>query len=147
MTARILGEQNKLTRADAAKEVDRRRGELRQYLADNLSGESVRLVIPQGASENAENIRAVVIAGGTNQVSLSCRTTGTSRVRAGSGARIFGLRAALQALVGRGHPSGAIVVGVFVSERAGVPVPPKRVLTLTSSETPYTTPLADKRGP
>jgi hypothetical protein len=30
MTARILGEHNKLTRADAAREVDRRRGELRQ---------------------------------------------------------------------------------------------------------------------
>lgn len=74
MTARILGEHNKLTRADAAKEVDRRRGELRQYLADNLSGESVRLVIPKGASENAENIRAVVMAGGTNinQVFPSC---------------------------------------------------------------------------
>lgn len=77
MTARIIGKQNKRTRADAAKEVDRRRGELRQYLADNLSGESVRLVIPKGASENAENIRAVVMAGGTNinQVLLSRRTT------------------------------------------------------------------------
>jgi len=48
MTARILGEHNKLTRADAAKEVDRRRGELRQYLADTLSGESVPLVHSPG---------------------------------------------------------------------------------------------------
>ncbi len=65
MSARIIGEQNKLTRAEAAKEVDRRRGDLRQYLADTLSGESVHLVVPKGAAENAENIRAVVMAGGT----------------------------------------------------------------------------------
>jgi hypothetical protein len=32
MTARIIGEQNKMTREDAAREVDRRRGELRKYL-------------------------------------------------------------------------------------------------------------------
>jgi hypothetical protein len=32
MTARILGEHNKMTRADAAREVDSRRGELRKYL-------------------------------------------------------------------------------------------------------------------
>jgi len=38
MSARIIGEHNKMTRAEAAGEVDRRRGELRQYLADNLSG-------------------------------------------------------------------------------------------------------------
>lgn len=36
MTARIIGEQNKMTRADAAREVDRRRGELRKYLTWSL---------------------------------------------------------------------------------------------------------------
>ena len=36
MTARIIGEQNKMTRAEAAKEVDRRRGELRKFMTDNL---------------------------------------------------------------------------------------------------------------
>lgn len=66
LSARIIGEQNNLTRAEVAKQVDRRRGELRQYLADSLSGEAVHLVIPKGASENAENIQAVVMAGGTN---------------------------------------------------------------------------------
>jgi hypothetical protein len=65
MSARIIGEQNNLTRAEAAQEVDRRRGGLRQYLVDNLSGESVRMVVPQGAAENAEEIRAVIMAGGT----------------------------------------------------------------------------------
>ena len=42
MTARIIGEQNSMTRADAAKEVDHRRGELRQYLTDNLVSSSCR---------------------------------------------------------------------------------------------------------
>jgi hypothetical protein len=65
MSAQIIGEQNKLTRAEAAQEVDRRRGNLRQYLVDNLSGESVRMVVPKGAAENAEEIRAVIMAGGT----------------------------------------------------------------------------------
>lgn len=80
MSARIIGEQNNLTRAEVAKQVDRRRGELRQYLADTLSGESVRLVVPKGASESAETIRAVVMAGGTNvnQVSPSCPMTKAS---------------------------------------------------------------------
>ena len=83
MSARIIGEQNNLTRAEAAGEVDRRRGQLRQYLTDNLSGEAVRLVVPKGAAENAENIRAVVMAGGTNinQVFPSWPTTRTSRTR------------------------------------------------------------------
>lgn len=77
MSARILGEQNNLTRSEVAKQVDRRHGQLRQYLADSLSGEAVHLVIPKGAAENAENIRAVVMAGGSNvnQVSPSCPTT------------------------------------------------------------------------
>jgi hypothetical protein len=65
MNARILGEHNRMTRTAAAGEVDRRRGELRKYLADNLAG-SVTLVVPKGAAENAENIRAVVLAGGRN---------------------------------------------------------------------------------
>ena len=83
MSARIIGEHNKMTRAEAAGEVDRRRGELRQYLADNLSGESVRLVVPKGAAENAENIRAVVMAGGTNvnQVFPSCSQQKPARMR------------------------------------------------------------------
>ena len=42
MTARIIGEQNKMTRAEAAKEVDRRRSELRKYLTDNLVSPSCR---------------------------------------------------------------------------------------------------------
>ncbi len=73
ISAKIIGEHNKMTRAEAAGEVDRRRGQLRQYLADNLSGESVRLVVPKGAADHAENIRAVVMAGGSNvnQVSPS----------------------------------------------------------------------------
>lgn len=65
MSARILGEHNNLIRSEVAQEVDRRRGALRQYLTDNLSGD-VRLVVPKDAAENAENIRAVVLANGLN---------------------------------------------------------------------------------
>lgn len=65
MSARILGEHNNTIRSEVASEVDRRRGSLRQYLTDNLSG-PVTLVVPKGATENAENIRSVVLSDGIN---------------------------------------------------------------------------------
>ncbi len=128
MSARIIGEQNKLTRAEAAKEVDRRRGDLRQYLADTLSGESVHLVVPKGAAENAENIRAVVMAGGTNvnQVFPSCPTTKT-RACAGGNPAGFSVSGPLgQDRLVRGDRFSD-----FVSGHRGEPVPPKRVLIFT----------------
>jgi hypothetical protein len=66
MTAAILGEHNDMTRAEAAQEVDRRRGDLATFLDTRLAGRSVRLTVPKGAAENSERISAVVDVGGTN---------------------------------------------------------------------------------
>lgn len=79
MSARIIGEQNNLTRAEAAKEVDRRRGQLRQYLADNLSG-AVTLVVPKGEHPGGGSGRWAEYQ--SDQGSPSCRQQ-KPRARAG----------------------------------------------------------------
>jgi hypothetical protein len=67
MSARILGENNNLTRSEVAAEVDTRRGALQEYLANTFtSGDTARLVIPKGAAASSEQIRAVVLANGEN---------------------------------------------------------------------------------
>jgi hypothetical protein len=65
MSARILGDHNAMTRSEVAAEVDRRRGELQQYLS-RFTGADARLVIPKGAAASAETIRAVILADGEN---------------------------------------------------------------------------------
>jgi hypothetical protein len=67
MSARILGENNNLTRSEVAAEVDARRGALQEYLSSTFtSGDTARLVIPKGAAAATEQIRAVVLANGEN---------------------------------------------------------------------------------
>ena len=67
MSARILGENNNLTRSEVAAEVDARRSELQDYLSRTFtSGGTARLVIPKGAAAASEQIRAVVLANGEN---------------------------------------------------------------------------------
>jgi hypothetical protein len=67
MSARILGENNNLTRSEVAAEVDTRRGALQEYLSSTFtSGDTARLVIPKGAAASSEQIRAVVLANGEN---------------------------------------------------------------------------------
>jgi len=67
MSARILGENNNMTRAEVAGEVDKRRGDLAEYLSKTLAGgDTARLVIPRGAAQSSELIRAVVLANGEN---------------------------------------------------------------------------------
>jgi hypothetical protein len=67
MSARILGENNNLTRSEVAAEVDARRGALQDYLSSTFtSGDTARLVIPKGAAAASEQIRAVVLANGEN---------------------------------------------------------------------------------
>jgi hypothetical protein len=65
MSLRILGEQNAMTRSEVATEVDRRRGDLQQYLNGFACGDA-RLVIPKGAANSAETVRAVILADGEN---------------------------------------------------------------------------------
>jgi hypothetical protein len=81
MSARILGENNTLTRSEVAAEVDRRREGLREYLNNAFADGEARLVIPKGAAQSAEQIRAVILANGenVNQVSSSLRTPKPSR--------------------------------------------------------------------
>jgi len=66
MSARILGEQNNLTRSEVAQEVDSRRGGMQEYLSKAFAGGSARLVVPRGATDSSENIRAVILADGEN---------------------------------------------------------------------------------
>jgi len=67
MSAAALGEHNDMTRSELAEEVDRRHGALNQYLADHLAeGTSIRAVVPRGAADSSEQIRAVVLADGEN---------------------------------------------------------------------------------
>jgi hypothetical protein len=67
LSAKILGENNDMTRTEVALEVDRRRDAMQQYLADHLAeGTSIRAVVPKGATDSAESIRAVILANGEN---------------------------------------------------------------------------------
>jgi len=63
----MLGKSNTMTRAQAVKEADSRILQRDSYLADVLAeGTHVRAVVPRGAADSAENIRAVVMADGDN---------------------------------------------------------------------------------
>jgi hypothetical protein len=63
MSAAALGEHNSLTRSERAEEVGCRHGALNQYLADHLAeGTSIRAIVPKGAADSSEQIRAVVLA-------------------------------------------------------------------------------------
>ena len=66
MSARILGEHNNMTRSEVAEEVDRRRLDMRNYLNKAFAGGEARLVIPKGAAQSSELIRAVILANGEN---------------------------------------------------------------------------------
>ncbi|HEY3705031.1 MAG TPA: hypothetical protein VGL22_08220, partial [Terracidiphilus sp.] len=67
MAARLLGEQNDLTREAVSQQVDLRRSDLTKYLSSTLSqGTSIRAVVPKGSPQNAENVSAVILAGGDN---------------------------------------------------------------------------------
>ena len=66
MSARILGEHNNMTRSEVAEEVDRRRLDMRDYLNKAFADGQARLVIPKGAADSAEQIRAVILANGEN---------------------------------------------------------------------------------
>jgi hypothetical protein len=61
MSARILGEQNHLTRADAAKEVDNRRSQLRQYLADTRSFRPAQPQKPRAGGKAAQCARSLSV--------------------------------------------------------------------------------------
>ena len=65
-SARILGEHNNMTRSEVAEEVDRRRLDMRNYLNKAFAGGEARLVIPKGAAQSSELIRAVILANGEN---------------------------------------------------------------------------------
>ena len=66
MSARILGEHNNMTRSKVAEEVDQRRLDMRDYLNKAFADGQARLVIPKGAADSAEQIRAVILANGEN---------------------------------------------------------------------------------
>jgi hypothetical protein len=55
-----------MTRSEVAAEVDRRRGSVQEYLAGVFADGTARLVIPRGAADSAEHIRAVILADGEN---------------------------------------------------------------------------------
>ncbi len=80
MSARILGENNNMTRSEVAAEVDRRRGSLQEYPSKAFADGDARLVIPKGAAESAEQIRAVILANGENiNRERLTRVTGSTR--------------------------------------------------------------------
>jgi hypothetical protein len=53
-----------MTRSEVAEEVDRRRLDMRDYLNKAFADGQARLVIPKGAADSAEQIRAVILANG-----------------------------------------------------------------------------------
>jgi hypothetical protein len=88
MSARVLGENNRLNREELAEEVNVRRGQMFDWLADVARpGSSARLIVPRNAAYGSEDIRAVISVEGRNlnQGSPSCRTTKASRARARDG--------------------------------------------------------------
>jgi hypothetical protein len=67
LTASMLGASNSMTRAQAVREADTKIIRRDAYLADVLAeGTHVQAVVPRGAAEAAEDIRAVISADGTN---------------------------------------------------------------------------------
>ncbi len=67
LVAEELGRSNQITRAQAVRDADTKRTEMRTYLADVLAeGAHVQVVVPKGAADNATDIRAVVLAGHEN---------------------------------------------------------------------------------
>jgi hypothetical protein len=67
LTADMLGKSNSMTRAQAVKEADSKLSQRDAYLADVLAdGTHVKAVVPRGAAESAQDIRAVISADGTN---------------------------------------------------------------------------------
>jgi hypothetical protein len=86
MSARALGENNRLTRPEVARQIEQNRQDMKSWLAETVKvGSRARLTTPKGAVDAAEQIRAVVEVDGTNinrelidrygqyQVSPSCR--------------------------------------------------------------------------
>lgn len=65
LSAIALGEQNNLTRSQAATEAERRQQRLIERLAA-LNGKTIEMVVPQGTGEHSLHSRAVVFAGGQN---------------------------------------------------------------------------------
>jgi hypothetical protein len=85
LTASLLGASNSMTRAQAVREADTRISQRDAYLANVLAqGTHIQAVVPRGAAEAAEDIRAVILADGTNvnQVPFRCHIQ-NSRARAG----------------------------------------------------------------
>ena len=67
LTASMLGSSNSMTRAQAVKEADTRISQRDSYLANVLAaGTHIQAVVPRGAADSAEDIRAVISADDTN---------------------------------------------------------------------------------
>jgi hypothetical protein len=61
LVAEMLGKQNSLTRSDAAQLADSKLKQRDQWLSDTLAaGTHVKLTVPKGAAENAQQIQAVI---------------------------------------------------------------------------------------
>ena len=95
MSARALGENNRLTRPEVAAQIEQNRQAMKGWLEDTVKvGSRARLTTPKGAVDAAEQIRAVVEVDGTNinrelidrygqyRVPPSCRNPKASRTRA-----------------------------------------------------------------
>jgi hypothetical protein len=67
LSAVALGAENDLNRSQVARQVEQKQQQLQQYFSETLSsGTRVKLTVPLGSSEHAEDIRAVVDANGRN---------------------------------------------------------------------------------
>jgi hypothetical protein len=67
LTAEILGASNKITKAQAVREADTKAKERAAFISQALAGGThIKAVIPRGAAESSEDIRAVISAGGDN---------------------------------------------------------------------------------
>lgn len=67
ISARALGDQNNLTRAQLVQEVDSRQKQLTEFMYDYMEpGSTITAVVPKGAVEHSTDISAVLVSGGVN---------------------------------------------------------------------------------
>ena len=95
LTASMLGASNSMTRAQAVREADTKIIQRDAYLADVLvQGTHIQAVVPRGAADSAQDIRAVISADGTNmnQVPSRCHIQNSPRARRGSPRSPFPVR-------------------------------------------------------